>query len=373
MLDINQLQLELKNIDKKLQDIEKYIVLEELYIQKKDLEEIMSKPNFWDKKIEQEEVLKKLKYVNTKITCIKNIKQDISDIEYGIEVLKDLGSDLELETEIESKIHKVNKELEDIEMIELLGDKENLNAILMLHSGAGGTESCDWASMLYRMYTRWANDKDYDIEVIDIQPGDIVGFKSITIIIKGEYASELLRGEMGVHRLVRISPFDSSKRRHTSFASVEVLPELNDEIDIEISPDDIRVDVFRSSGAGGQHVNKTESAVRIVHIPTGIVVNCQNERSQIKNREKAMKVLKSKLYNRQLEIEKEKKKELKGKESQIAWGSQIRSYVFHPYSLVKDHRTNTEVGNVSSVMDGNISPFIYAYLVSENRRNNGTK
>lgn len=373
MLDSNQLQLELKKIEKKLINIQEYIVLEELEQKKQDLEEIMSKPDFWNENTNQEKVLKNLKQINSKISCMVNIKAEISDIKYGIELLKDLGTDAELEIEIESKIHKVNKELEDAEMLELLGDKENLNAILMLHSGAGGTESCDWVAMLYRMYTRWANDKGDDIEVIDIQPGDIVGFKSITIIIKGEYVSELLKGEMGVHRLVRISPFDSSKRRHTSFASVEVLPELNDEIDIEISPDDIRVDVFRSSGAGGQHVNKTESAVRIVHIPTGIVVNCQNERSQIKNREKAMKVLKSKLYNRQLEIEKEKKKELKGKESQIAWGSQIRSYVVHPYSLVKDHRTNTEVGNVSSVMDGNISQFIYAYLVSENRRNNGTK
>lgn len=233
---------------------------------------------------------------------------------------------------------------------------------MTLHSGAGGTEACDWVSMLLRMYIRWAEKHDYKVEELDFLPGDEAGIKSVTIQINGENAFGYLKAEKGVHRLVRISPFDSSGRRHTSFASCDIMPELDDNIDFEINPDDLRIDTYRSSGAGGQHVNKTESAIRITHIPTNIVVQCQNERSQHKNKEHAMKVLKSKLYELELQKQTQELKDIRGEVKDIGWGSQIRSYVFHPYNMVKDHRTNAETGNVQSVMDGEIDLFINAYL-----------
>jgi len=233
---------------------------------------------------------------------------------------------------------------------------------MTLHAGAGGTEAQDWAQMLLRMYTRWAEDHDYEVRTLDYLDGDEAGIKSVTIQIIGENAYGYLRSEKGVHRLVRISPFDASGRRHTSFASVDVMPELDDEIEVEIRPEDLKIDTYRSSGAGGQHVNKTESAVRITHIPTGIVVACQNERSQIQNRETAMKMLKAKLLELKEREQKEKIEDLKGVQMDIAWGSQIRSYVFCPYTMVKDHRTNYETGDVQAVMDGDLDKFIHAYL-----------
>ena len=244
----------------------------------------------------------------------------------------------------------------------LSGPYDKNNAILTLHSGAGGTEACDWVSMLLRMYIRWAEKHDYKVEELDFLPGDEAGIKSVTIQINGENAFGYLKAEKGVHRLVRISPFDSSGRRHTSFASCDIMPELDDNIDFEINTDDLRIDTYRSSGAGGQHVNKTESAIRITHIPTNIVVQCQNERSQHKNKEHAMKVLKSKLYELELQKQTQELKDIRGEVKDIGWGSQIRSYVFHPYNMVKDHRTNAETGNVQSVMDGEIDLFINAYL-----------
>jgi peptide chain release factor 2 len=236
------------------------------------------------------------------------------------------------------------------------------SAILQLHPGAGGTESQDWADMLLRMYTRWAEDHGYKVETLDYLAGDEAGIKSVTLLIKGNYAYGYLKAEKGIHRLVRISPFDSSGRRHTSFVSVEVMPEIDNDIEIEIRQEDLKIDTYRSSGAGGQHVNTTDSAVRITHIPTGIVVTCQSERSQIKNRDRAMKILKARLYERQLEEQQKELQSLKGEQSEIGWGNQIRSYVFHPYSMVKDHRTQVEVGNVQAVMDGEIDSFIEAYL-----------
>ena len=247
----------------------------------------------------------------------------------------------------------------------LKGPYDKNNAIMTLHAGAGGTEAQDWVQMLFRMYTRWAEEHQYEVKTLDYLDGDEAGIKSVTMHIIGENAYGYLRSEKGVHRLVRISPFDASGRRHTSFASVEVMPELDEEIQVEINPDDLRIDTYRSSGAGGQHVNKTESAVRITHIPTGIVVACQNERSQIQNRETAMKMLKAKLLELKEREQKEKIEDLKGVQMDIAWGSQIRSYVFCPYTMVKDHRTNYETGDVDAVMDGDLDKFIHAYLSSQ--------
>ena len=261
------------------------------------------------------------------------------------------------------ELSKIEKEITNLEINTLLSGKYDINnAIITLHPGAGGTESQDWVQMLYRMYTRWAQDNGYAVKELDFLDGDEAGIKSVTALISGEYAYGYLKGEMGVHRLVRISPFDSGGRRHTSFASVEVLPEITDDIEIEINPDDLRIDTYRASGAGGQHINKTSSAVRITHIPTNIVVACQTERSQIQNKETAMKMLKSKLLTLKEKENKEKIEDLKGNQMDIAWGSQIRSYVFCPYTLVKDHRTNYEVGNVQAVMDGDLNGFIDAYL-----------
>jgi peptide chain release factor 2 len=267
--------------------------------------------------------------------------------------------------EIQNELNLYQKIIDDVEMKLILGKPEDIqNAIMAIHPGAGGTESQDWAQMLYRMYKRWAEREDYKIEVMDLQPGDEAGIKDVTFEIKGDYAFGLAKAEAGVHRMVRISPFDSASRRHTSFASVFVYPAVEDDIEVEINPTDLRIDTYRAGGAGGQHVNKTDSAVRITHLPTGIVAQCQNERSQHKNKSLAMKVLKARLYKVELEKEKEKNKDLEDQKMDIGWGSQIRSYVFHPYQMVKDHRTKEENGNIQSVIDGDLTPFIKAFLLS---------
>ena len=271
--------------------------------------------------------------------------------------------DDELVKEILTGTKTIQSELDDLEVETLLSGRYDINnAIVTIHPGAGGTESQDWAEMLYRMYCRWANDNEYSVQELDYIDGDEAGLKSVTFLISGEYAYGYMKSEKGVHRLVRISPFDAGGRRHTSFASVEVLPEITEDIEIEINPDDLRIDTYRASGAGGQHINKTSSAIRITHIPTNIVVACQTERSQIQNRETAMKMLKSKLLDMKEREHKEKIEDLKGEQKDIAWGSQIRSYVFCPYTLVKDHRTNFEVGNVQNVMDGDLNGFMREYL-----------
>lgn len=271
--------------------------------------------------------------------------------------------DPEMAAEAEQEADALEAELERFELQRLLSGKYEANdAILTLHAGAGGTESQDWVQMLLRMYTRWAERRGYKVEMLDSQEGDEAGLKSATIAVRGPYAYGFLRPEMGVHRLVRISPFDAAGRRHTSFAAVEVTPEVEDDSEVEIRPEDLRVDTFRASGAGGQHVNKTESAIRITHLPTGVVVACQQERSQIQNREVAMRMLRSKLAQLKLEEFEREMGQLAGPKMEIQWGSQIRSYVFQPYTLVKDHRTNYEVGHVQSVMDGDLDGFIYAYL-----------
>ncbi len=268
-----------------------------------------------------------------------------------------------LEEELAKAVDALEQAVGRLELASLLnGEYDSNNAIVSIHPGAGGTESQDWAEMLLRMYTRWADSRGYDVEVLDYQPGDEAGVKSVTMLVSGLNAYGYLKAEKGVHRLVRISPFDSSGRRHTSFTSVDVIPEISEDVDLEIKSEDLRIDTYRASGAGGQHVNKTESAVRITHIPTGIVVQCQSERSQHSNREAAMKILRSRLLEREFQEKQARLAELKGEQGEIAWGNQIRSYVFCPYTMVKDHRTNVEVGNVQAVMDGLIDPFIEAYL-----------
>jgi peptide chain release factor 2 len=287
------------------------------------------------------------------------------------EILHDLAveeADQESLKEVDQQFREVEKEISRLEFNKLLsGENDINNAIVAIHAGAGGTEAQDWSEMLLRMYLRWAETRGYKTEVIDLLPGDEAGTKSVTFTVEGKYAYGYLRSETGIHRLVRISPFDAGGRRHTSFASVFVYPEVEDDILIEINESDVRIDTFRASGAGGQHVNKTSSAVRLTHLPTGIVVQCQNEKSQHRNKDMAFKVLKSRLYELEMEKKEEKKRELHEGQSEIAWGSQIRSYVLAPYRLVKDHRTQFEIGNVDSVLDGNIDPFIEAFLWAKSK------
>ena len=267
--------------------------------------------------------------------------------------------------EIETELYAYKNIVDEVELKLTLSKPEDIqNAIVSIHPGAGGTESQDWAQMLYRMYTRWAEKEECKLDIIDFQTGDEAGIKDVTFELKGDYVFGLLKGEAGVHRMVRISPFDSNSRRHTSFASVFVYPAVEDNIEIDINQSELRIDTYRASGAGGQHVNKTDSAVRITHIPTGIVSQCQNQRSQHKNKNQAMKILKSRLYQLEIEKEKEKNKDLEDQKMDIGWGSQIRSYIFHPYQMVKDHRTKEENGNIQAVMDGNLNQFIRAYLLS---------
>lgn len=326
------------------------------------LEDETMKENFWNDSKDSTKILSKIKQLKSKCTEYNKIKNEIIDL-MELTELANIESDTEVAKEIIKNTKKTEKDFEKLQLQTLLSGKyDTNNAIVTIHPGAGGTESQDWAEMLYRMYSRWANKNSYEIKELDYLEGEEAGLKSVTFEIIGENAYGYMKCEKGVHRLVRISPFDSGGRRHTSFASVEVLPEITDDIEIEINPDDLRVDTYRASGAGGQHINKTSSAVRITHIPTNIVVACQSERSQIQNRETAMRMLKSKLLDLKEKEQKEKIEDLKGEQKDIAWGSQIRSYVFCPYTMVKDHRTNYEVGNVEAVMNGEIDDFIESYL-----------
>ena len=325
----------------------------------KELESIMNEPGFWDSKKESEEVIKEMNTLKNKYDSISNIKKRIEDNLTMIDNLK-TDMDSELYALLKEESDNLRIELDDIETLELLNGKyDNCDAILEIHPGAGGTESCDWASMLYRMYTRWCEKHGFKYEVIGYEDGEEAGLKSVSMIIHGTYVYGYLKNEKGVHRLIRISPFDSNSRRHTSFAAVLVTPLYdNSDIDIVINPDDIRVDVYRSSGKGGQGVNTTDSAVRITHLPTKIVVTCQNERSQIQNKERALEVLKNKLYELEVEKKEEELNKIKGINTDINFGSQIRTYTMCPYTLVKDHRTNTEVTDVNRVLDGDIDKFI---------------
>ncbi|MBM7684155.1 peptide chain release factor 2 [Pullulanibacillus pueri] len=326
------------------------------------LEEQMALPGFWDDQEKAQTVIGEVNALKDKVNGFKEMEEGYENLAVSYELLKE-EDDPELREDLESNMTQLRKVFDDFELEMLLNDPlDKNNAILELHPGAGGTESQDWASMLLRMYTRWAEDQGFSVETVDYLPGDEAGVKSVTLLIKGHNAYGYLKAEKGVHRLVRISPFDASGRRHTSFVSCEVVPEMNDDVDIDIRTEDLKIDTYRSSGAGGQHVNTTDSAVRITHLPTNTIVTCQSERSQIKNREHAMKMLKAKLYQLELEKQKAELDEIRGEQKEIGWGSQIRSYVFHPYSMVKDHRTGVEIGNVNSVMDGDLDPFIDAYL-----------
>ena len=329
-----------------------------------NLENQTNQAEFWSDSKNSSKILKRITELKNKVCQFKKVKTDLDNL-IEIKNLLLQESDADLEKELETGINTLETELEKLETSTLLSGKYDIsNAIITLHPGAGGTEAQDWVEMLYRMYTRWASANGYKVEELDYLAGEEAGIKSVTFLVSGDYAYGYLKGEQGVHRLVRISPFDAGGRRHTSFASVEVLPEITEDIEIDINPDDLKVDTYRASGAGGQHINKTSSAVRITHIPTGIVVACQTERSQIQNRETAMKMLKSKLLHLKEQEHKETIDELKGVQMDIAWGSQIRSYVFCPYTMVKDHRTNYEVGNIQAVMDGDLSGFIDSYLRS---------
>jgi peptide chain release factor 2 len=331
-----------------------------------DYEQKMSAPDFWDDNDRAQKTIGELNAIKSVVDRYQLLQGECDDLQLLQQLIEEEGED-SLVGDWENGVKKLSGELDQFELTLLLSSPyDKSNAILELHPGAGGTESQDWASMLYRMYTRWAEDHGYKVEVADYLPGDEAGIKSVTIIVQGYNAYGYLKAEKGVHRLVRISPFDASGRRHTSFVSCDVMPEIEDDnSEIEIRPDDIKVDTYRSSGAGGQHINKTESAVRITHIPTGIIVACQTERSQISNRDRAMKMLRSKLLERRLEEQQKEIAAIRGEQSDIAWGSQIRSYVFHPYSMVKDHRTGEETGNVGAVMDGELDNFINAYLRSQ--------
>ncbi len=328
----------------------------------KELESKTTENDFWNDTDNSSKVLKQINSLKSKVEGFKKLNNELNNLLEMSELLQ-VEEDEELAKDLLKSTDTLEKNIEKLEITTLLSGKyDNNNAILTIHPGAGGTEAQDWAEMLYRMYTRWANANGYEVKELDYLEGDEAGLKSVTFSVNGDYAYGYLKGEMGVHRLVRISPFDAGGRRHTSFASVEVLPEITDDIELDINPDDIKMDVYRASGAGGQHINKTSSAVRLTHIPTGIIVACQTERSQFQNRDTAMKMLKSKLLNLKEKEQKDTIDELKGIQMDIAWGSQIRSYVFCPYTLVKDHRTNYEVGNVQAVMDGDLNGFIDSYL-----------
>ncbi|WP_107943061.1 peptide chain release factor 2 [Metasolibacillus fluoroglycofenilyticus] len=354
----------LENIAGKLADFRGSLDLENKEARIQELDELMLMPDFWNDQQAAQTVINEANGIKAIVNDYNELLATHENLEMTLELLRE-EPDEDLQMELESELEQFEEKMEDFELQMLLADPyDKNNAILELHPGAGGTESQDWGSMLLRMYTRWAEKRGFKVSTIDYLPGEEAGIKSVTLSITGHNAYGYLKSEKGVHRLVRISPFDSSGRRHTSFVSCEVMPEFNDDIEIEVRSEDLKVDTYRSTGAGGQHINTTDSAVRITHIPTGVVVQCQAERSQIKNREKAMQMLKAKLY--QLEIEKQQAQldEIRGEQKEIGWGSQIRSYVFHPYSMVKDHRTNEETGNVGAVMDGDIDAFINAYLRS---------
>jgi len=326
------------------------------------LEKKTAEPDFWKDPEKAQAILKQIDSLKGLTEKYHKLSEELNE---GMLLLELSSQDNDPKTlkEAEKELNQVEEKIEDFELFALMtGEDDGKNALLTIHPGAGGTESCDWAEMLLRMYLRWIERKGFKHQIIDYQAGEEAGIKNATVEVTGEYAYGFLKAESGVHRLVRISPFDANQRRHTSFASVFVCPEIEDTIVVDIKPDDLKVDTFRSSGAGGQHVNKTSSAVRITHIPTGIVVQCQSERSQFKNKDNAMKVLKSRLYQYHKQKEEEKQAQIESTKKKIEWGSQIRSYVFHPYTLVKDHRTGVETSNGQAVMDGEIDEFIQAYL-----------
>ncbi|WP_420798380.1 peptide chain release factor 2 [Lysinibacillus cavernae] len=365
MIELADVRNVLDTTAKKLADFRGSLDLENKEARIQELDEMMLEPGFWDDQQGAQVVINEGNGLKAIVNEYKDLAETHENLDMTLELLRE-EPDEELQEELGKELAEFQQKMGDFELQLLLsGPYDQNNAILELHPGAGGTESQDWGSMLLRMYTRWAEKRGFKVETVDYLPGDEAGIKSVTLSIKGHNAFGYLQAEKGVHRLVRISPFDSSGRRHTSFVSCDVMPEFDENIEIEIRTEDLKIDTYRATGAGGQHINTTDSAVRITHIPTGTVVQCQAERSQIKNREKAMTMLKGKLYQLELDKQQAQLDEIRGDQKEIGWGSQIRSYVFHPYSMVKDHRTSEETGNVGAVMDGDLDPFINAFLRSK--------
>ncbi|HDK27196.1 MAG TPA: peptide chain release factor 2 [Candidatus Atribacteria bacterium] len=362
---------ELKNRVKQLKkELMKWELIFDLSTKEKEIEKLekqMSKNSFWSDQEKAQKVIKRVKELKNVVSEFNKLKTDLEELVILLE-LNTEEDRREIWEEIEQKIKALENDLEKKELIVLFDSKYDANnAIVTIRPGAGGTESQDWAEILLRMYLRWAEKRRLSIKIIEISPGEEAGIKNVTFIVSGNYAFGYLKAEKGIHRLVRISPFDANRRRHTSFASVEVIPEIDQDVDIDIKESDLRIDTYRATGAGGQHVNTTDSAVRITHLPTNIVVQCQNERSQYSNKMTAMKILRARLFEYYQREKEEDLKKISGKKKKIAWGSQIRSYVFHPYQMVKDHRTDVESGNVQAIMDGEIDCFIEAYLKSKNK------
>ena len=362
MVELEQYKYQWNQYADQLEELRKAFDIQAKKERIEEIEGIMEEQGFWDNLTRSQEITKELKQLKDSLETIEHLQQKYEDLGTLIEMGEE-ENDASIVEEVEQETKEFIDEFEKTKIETLLsGEYDKNNAIVKINAGAGGTESCDWARMLYRMYTRWAESKGYKTEVLDFLDGDEAGIKSITFQVNGENAYGYLKSEKGVHRLVRISPFNAAGKRQTSFASCDVMPDIEEDLDVEINDDDIRIDTYRSSGAGGQHINKTSSAVRITHNPTGIVVQCQNERSQLQNKDKAMKMLKAKLYVLKKQEEEEKRSGIRGEVKEIGWGSQIRSYVMQPYTMVKDHRTNQEITDVGKVMDGYIDPFINAYL-----------
>ncbi len=362
LLQFDELRLRLEALRPEIEDLGRALNLEQARAEVRELEEKAAQPGFWDDVEHSQAILQKTGQLKDKIETFESLQQKTQDTLDLIELANEEEDESVLD-EVKKVADEVTAKTESMRLSTLLtGEYDARNAILTFHAGAGGTEAQDWAEMLYRMYARWGERHGFSLKVLDYLDGEEAGLKSASILLEGLNAYGYLKSEIGVHRLVRVSPFDASGRRHTSFASVEVMPEIDDSIEVEIRPEDIKMEVFRSSGAGGQHINKTSSAVRLIHIPTGVVVSCQNERSQFQNRDMAMRMLKSKLIEIKEREHLDKIDDIKGVQKEIAWGSQIRSYVFMPYTMVKDHRTNFETGNINAVMDGDLDGFINAYL-----------
>ena len=362
MVEFEEMRLRLLDSEKPIENLKEALAIDSLKAEVEVLEKESAAPDFWDDMENSQKVMQKIGSLKAKVTGYESLRSDYEDALVMIELADEEG-DLSLLDDCTASVKDIETRVEDMTLSTLLsGEFDGKNALLTFHAGAGGTEAQDWAEMLFRMYNRWGERHGYKVSTLDYLDGDVAGIKSATILVEGENAYGYLKGEMGIHRLVRVSPFDSSGRRHTSFASVEVMPEIDDDVNVEIREEDIKMDVYRASGAGGQKVNKTSSAVRLTHIPTGIVVSCQFERSQHQNREVAMRMLKSKLVEIKERENLERIEDIKGDQKEIAWGSQIRSYVFMPYTLAKDHRTGFEMGNITAVMDGDIDGFINAYL-----------
>lgn len=362
MVELDQIKVNLTNCEENLQVLEKGLAIDNKLELIEEISRHMEEPDFWDDAKKSAESVQKLKLMKDEVASIKGLWQQREDLFTLIEMAVE-ENDESLVPEIQAEYDEFVAKYEELRLSTLLSEEFDAdNAIVSLHAGAGGTESCDWAEMLYRMYTRWAGKKGFTVEVLDFLDGDEAGIKSITFQVNGINAYGYLKSEHGVHRLVRISPFNAAGKRQTSFVSCDVMPDIEDDVDVEINPDDLRIDTYRSSGAGGQHINKTSSAIRITHIPTGIVVQCQNERSQFQNKDKAMQMLKAKLYMLKKQEQADYQAGIRGDVADINFGSQIRSYVLQPYTMVKDHRTGVEIGNAQMVLDGGIDPFINGYL-----------